>query len=159
MPPHRHRQLAATPQELRGCWSPQHIPHSHGLHGSFIPPYSRIPGDVQPVFKRFEARRASVGQVSPDKRGGAPQGGAAGSLHQAWGGTAGRSCWFHAGARKAFLQKALECLVLADPEGCELTWRKVHMCIQDLLLRQGLCAWIPEGDPWQWCHALCRALA
>lgn len=51
---------------------------------------------------------------------------AAGSLHQARGGTAGRSCWFHAGARKAFLQKAFEWLVLADPEGCELTWRKVH---------------------------------
>lgn len=33
------------------------------------------------------------------------------------------------------------------------------MCTQDLLLSQGLCAWTPEGDPWQWCHALCRALA
>lgn len=31
--PHMCRQLAGTPQELCGCWSPQHIPHSHGLHG------------------------------------------------------------------------------------------------------------------------------
>lgn len=72
---------------------------------------------------------------------------APGSLHQAWGGTAGRSCWFHAGARKAFLQKDLECLVLAGPESCELTCRKVHMCTQDLFLSQGLCAWIPRVIP------------
>lgn len=78
------------------------------------------------VFKRFEAKRGSVGQVSSAPWGELPKGeGWMGSashpaVHQAWGGTARRSCWFHAGARKAFLQKALECLVLADPERCEL---------------------------------------
>lgn len=39
-----------------------------------------------------------------------------GSLCQAWGSVAGRSCWFHAGARKAFLQQAEEHRVRAEPE-------------------------------------------
>lgn len=29
----RRGQLAGTPRDLRGCWSPEHIPHSRGIHG------------------------------------------------------------------------------------------------------------------------------
>lgn len=134
------QQVGSDPRrELRGCWSPEHVPHSCGLHGqgrSLIRSYSKIPGDVWPVFKRFKAKRASAGEVSPAKpEGGSSQRGRAGwALHPplpARAASAGRGeAWLEEAAvfmqepEKLFCKK----LKMAWPE---LTRRKVHMCPQD----------------------------
>lgn len=125
-------RLAGTPWELRGCWSPEHVPCSRGLRGQGLPlihSYSKIPGGfkrLKTFLKGSKPKGPLLGRLArlfwgdlPNREGWmgwAFHPACPGSLRRAWGSVAGRSCWFHAGARKAFLQQAEERLVRADLE-------------------------------------------